>query len=412
MDGKMMSKTVFGFIEDEKTRQNETINLIASENYSSKEVRQAAASVFTDKYAEGYPGRRYYSGCQNVDRVEQYAIDGAKKLFGAEHANVQPHSGSNANLAVYMSCLQPGDTVLGMALDAGGHLTHGFRLNISGKLFNFVSYGVDKETETLDYDQIEELVIQHKPKLIVAGASAYPRVIDFKRLGNIAKKYNTLLMADMAHIAGLVAAGIHPSPVTYADFVTSTTHKTLRGPRGGLILCKEKHAAAIDRAVMPGTQGGPLVHLIAGKAIAFEEALQSSFADYQKQVVKNAVAMAEVFKNDGYRIISGGTDNHLFLVDVTSKKPDLHGKIVEELLENLGITLNRNMIPFDTAKPMTPSGIRIGTPAITTRGFGQDESVKVAKLICSAIEKQDDAEKLETIKKEVIKLCQAFPLHS
>ncbi len=408
----MMSKTVFGFIEDEKTRQNETINLIASENYSSKEVRQAAASVFTDKYAEGYPGRRYYSGCQNVDRVEQYAIDGAKKLFGAEHANVQPHSGSNANLAVYMSCLQPGDTVLGMALDAGGHLTHGFRLNISGKLFNFVSYGVDKETETLDYDQIEELVIQHKPKLIVAGASAYPRVIDFKRLGNIAKKYNTLLMADMAHIAGLVAAGIHPSPVTYADFVTSTTHKTLRGPRGGLILCKEKHAAAIDRAVMPGTQGGPLVHLIAGKAIAFEEALQSSFADYQKQVVKNAVAMAEVFKNDGYRIISGGTDNHLFLVDVTSKKPDLHGKIVEELLENLGITLNRNMIPFDTAKPMTPSGIRIGTPAITTRGFGQDESVKVAKLICSAIEKQDDAEKLETIKKEVIKLCQAFPLHS
>ncbi|MFC1854308.1 serine hydroxymethyltransferase [Candidatus Dependentiae bacterium] len=405
-----MNNKVFKIIQAESERQSGTINLIASENYSSKNVRSAAASVFTDKYAEGYPGRRYYAGCIHVDEVEKYAVELAKEIFGAGHANVQPHSGSNANLAVYMSCLEPGDTVLGMSLDCGGHLTHGFRLNISGKFFNFVSYGVDPKTERLDYDQVEVMIKKHKPKLLVSGASAYPRKIDFERLGKLTKKYGVLHMADMAHIAGLVAVGVHPSPVPHADFVTSTTHKTLRGPRGGMILCKEEHSAAIDKAVMPGIQGGPLVHLIAARAVAFEETLDPSFSDYQKSVVENAAAMASVFKENGYRIVSNGTDNHLFLVDIKSKYPDLDGKSVEVLLEGIGITLNRNMIPFDTSKPLAPSGIRIGTPAITTRGFGISESKIVAEMVCKSIAQRKNAQFLVKMRGEVLDLCKKFPV--
>jgi glycine hydroxymethyltransferase len=409
-----MSDFINNLIALEEARQNETLNLIASENYSSKDVRAAAASVFTDKYAEGYPGKRYYSGCEHVDTLELYAIDCAKKIFGAEHANVQPHSGSNANLAVYMSCIRPGDTVLGMALSAGGHLTHGHKMNISGKIFNFVPYGVNKETEMLDYEEIEKLAEEHKPKLFVVGASAYSRFIDYERCAKISEKFGMLLLVDMAHVAGLVAAKLHPNPTPYADFVTSTTHKTLRGPRGGIILCKEKHASKIDKAVMPGTQGGPLMHLIAAKAVAFEEAAFPEFIDYQKLVLSNAKLLSEEFAKRGYRIVSEKTGNHLFLIDLTGKKDgfgqELTGKLAEEKLNACNIALNRNTVPFDSRGPLVTSGVRIGTPAISTRGFGPKEVARLAGFICeiwSAGPGQDEL--VENIKKEVKEICLKFP---
>lgn len=411
-----MNSKIFELIKKEENRQESTINLIASENYAPIEVLKAAGSVLTNKYAEGYPGKRYYGGCEIIDEIEDYAREVGKKLFKAEHINVQPHSGSNANLAVYLSSLNSGDTLLGMSLAAGGHLTHGHKINFSGKIFNFIPYGVSPETEQIDYNEIEILANQHKPKMIVAGASAYSRFIDFEKLQKIAKNCNALLLIDMAHIAGLVAAGIHPSPIPYADFVSSTTHKTLRGPRGGLICCKLEHAQILDKAVMPGTQGGPLENIIAAKAVAFELGLKPEFKKYQEQVVKNAKAMVEEFKSLDYRIISGGTDNHLFLVDLKSKFKDtatlsITGKIVEQALEKCKINLNRNLIPFDKESPLKTSGIRIGTPAITTRGFGEKEAKQVVHFINEAIYKRDDEKFLSSIKIEVEKLCNLFPIY-
>lgn len=405
---------IFRFMLLESARQEQTLNLIASENYASDAVKMAAASAFTDKYAEGYSGKRYYAGCEYVDMVETYAIELAKELFGAEHANVQPHSGSNANLAVYMSCLQPGDTVLGMSLSAGGHLTHGHPNNISGKLFKFVSYGVDKLTERLDYDEVERLAREHHPKLLVAGASSYPRFIDYERLAAIAHANGALFMVDMAHVAGLIAAGVHPNPVPYADFVTTTTHKTLRGPRGGMILCKAQHAAAIDKAVMPGIQGGPLMHLIAAKAVALCEAKKESFEQYQRQVVENAKVMAQAFEMRGYRVVSGGTDNHLFMVDLSGRTDgsgaELTGRLVERRLDACGITLNRNAIPFDSKSTLVTSGIRIGTPALTSRGMGSKEMLKVVELILTALKATSDQDPVfESIRSEVAILCKRFP---
>ena len=399
---------VWAAIESEALRQQEGLEMIASENYTSPAVMQAVGSVLTNKYAEGYPGRRYYGGCEFVDVVEQLAIDRAKELFGAEHANVQPHSGSQANTAVYLSALEPGDTVLGLDLAQGGHLTHGMKLNISGKLYHFHSYGVDPVNHRIDFDQVAKLAREHKPKMIVAGASAYPREIFHDRFAEIAREVGAKLMVDMAHYAGLVAAGVHNSPVPYADYVTTTTHKTLRGPRSGLILCKNEFAKPVNSAVFPGIQGGPLMHVVAGKAVCFAEALQPSFKEYGRQVIDNARALAESLMSRGLRLISGGTDNHLVLVDVTSF--GIGGKIAEKALDHCGITVNMNMIPFDTRKPMDPSGIRIGSPALTTRGMGVDEFKKIGAWIATALKSHDDATVLEQIRSEVKQMTNHFPV--
>ncbi|HCY8707597.1 TPA: serine hydroxymethyltransferase [Staphylococcus aureus] len=403
-------KVIAEAIEREFQRQNSNIELIASENFVSEAVMEAQDSVLTNKYAEGYPGRRYYGGCEFVDVTESIAIDRAKALFGAEHVNVQPHSGSQANMAVYLVALEMGDTVLGMNLSHGGHLTHGAPVNFSGKFYNFVEYGVDKDTERINYDEVRKLALEHKPKLIVAGASAYSRTIDFKKFKEIADEVNAKLMVDMAHIAGLVAAGLHPNPVEYADFVTTTTHKTLRGPRGGMILCKEEYKKDIDKTIFPGIQGGPLEHVIAAKAVAFGEALENNFKTYQQQVVKNAKVLAEALINEGFRIVSGGTDNHLVAVDVKGSI-GLTGKEAEETLDSVGITCNKNTIPFDQEKPFVTSGIRLGTPAATTRGFDEKAFEEVAKIISLALKNSKDEEKLQQAKERVAKLTAEYPLY-
>jgi glycine hydroxymethyltransferase len=402
-------------INQEMERQETTLNLIASENYASKNVLNAAGSVLTNKYAEGYPGKRYYGGCQVIDEIENIAIDLAKKIFDADHANVQPHSGSTANFGVYFSQLKSGDTILGMSLASGGHLTHGHKINFSGCIFNAIGYGVNKDTEELDYNEIEMLAAQHKPKLIIAGTSAYSRLIDYKKFEEIAKKHNAKLLVDMAHIAGLVAARLIPSPVPYADFVSTTTHKTLRGPRGGMIMCKKEFGASIDKAIMPGIQGGPLMHIIAAKAIALNEALTPEFKTYQEQVLKNAKAMAKSFSDLGYRVISGGTDTHVFLVDIKSHK-DFNGQVsgrdVEELLEkHCNITLNRNMIPFDTQSPTNPSGVRVGSPAITTRGIKEVDAIQIVEWIDYAIRNRCDQGALGSVKEKVLDLCRKAPIY-
>lgn len=398
---------IWDIIQKEAKRQQQNIELIASENFVSQEVMDAQGSLLTNKYAEGYPGKRYYGGCEFVDQVEQLAIDRIKQLFGAEHVNVQPHSGSQANMAVYMSVLKPGDKVLGMDLNHGGHLTHGHPLNFSGMLYDFHAYGVEKETEQINYDEVLKIAKEIKPKLIVAGASAYARTIDFKRFKEIADEVDALLMVDMAHIAGLVAAGLHPTPVPYADFVTTTTHKTLRGPRGGVIICKEKYAKDLDRTVFPGDQGGPLMHVIAAKAVSFNEALQPAFVDYQQQVINNAKAMAKAFKERGVRVVSGGTDNHLLLIDVKSSF-GITGKQAEVLLDTISITANKNTIPFDTEPPMRASGIRIGTPAMTTRGFDEMTFIQVAEIICKVLQHNDDEQVLSEARKEVQQIMQNY----
>lgn len=398
---------VFNAIEKELNRQRNKIELIASENFVSEAVMEAVGSYLTNKYAEGYPSARYYGGCEYVDIVEDLARERAKKLFGAEHANVQPHSGAQANLAVYIAVLNPGDTVLGMNLSHGGHLTHGSKVNASGKLYNFIAYGVDEKTGRINYDELERLAIENKPKLILAGASAYSREIDFKRIREIADKTGSIFMVDMAHIAGLVAAGLHQNPVEYADIITSTTHKTLRGPRGGLILCKEQYAKQIDKAVFPGVQGGPLMHVIAGKAVCFGEALKPEFKEYQKQIIKNAKVLSEELIKYGFNLVSGGTDNHLMLIDLRNK--GITGKELETRLDDIGITVNKNSVPFDTEKPTITSGIRIGTPAVTTRGFKEEEMKKIAELINMTVESYE--EKKEVIKNEVKKICEKYPLY-
>ncbi|HEX5109070.1 MAG TPA: serine hydroxymethyltransferase [Vicinamibacterales bacterium] len=396
-------------IRDEMRRQNEGLELIASENFVSAAVREAAGSVLTNKYAEGYPGRRYYGGCEFVDVVESLAISRAKQLFGADHANVQPHSGAQANMAVYFALVQPGDTVLGMNLAHGGHLTHGHPLNFSGKLYTIVPYGVRKDDERIDYDELERLALERKPKMIIVGASAYPRRLDFQRVAGVAKAIGASVMVDMAHIAGLVAAGLHPSPVPHADVVTSTTHKTLRGPRSGLILCREAHAKEIDRTVFPGVQGGPLMHIIAAKAVCFKEAAEPGFADYQRQIVANAARLASALSTLGYRLVSGGTDNHLMLVDVFSK--GITGKAAETALGKAGITVNKNAIPFDQNPPMVASGIRVGTPAVTTRGMREPEMDAIADLIGRVLAAPEDDRVIGMVRKEVEALCRRFPLY-
>ena len=397
-------------INKELSRQRDKLEMIASENIVSKAVMQAQGSVLTNKYAEGYPGKRYYGGCEYVDVVEQLAIDRAKKLFGAEYANVQPHSGAQANTAVYFALLEPGDTILGMNLTDGGHLTHGSPVNISGKYFKSIPYGVDKETERIDYDELERLAKEHQPKLIVGGASAYSRVIDFERMAQIAKSVGAYLMIDMAHIAGLVAAGLHPSPVPYADVVTTTTHKTLRGPRGGLILCRDaEFGKQFNKAIFPGIQGGPLMHVIAAKAVAFKEALSDEFKVYQQQVLDNAKALADELVKKGFRIVSGGTDNHLMLVDLRSK--NITGKEAQFLLDEIGITANRNTIPFEPLSPFVTSGIRLGTPALTTRGLKEEDIREVADIIADVIENREDSAVIETTKAKVQAICKKFPLY-
>ena len=394
-------------MEDELNRQRNNIELIASENIVSEAVLQAMGSVLTNKYAEGYPAHRYYGGCKFVDVVENIAIERAKELFGCDHANVQPHSGANANLAVYFAVLQPGDTILGMSLAHGGHLTHGSPVSISGKYFKAVGYEVSADTNTIDYDELEKLALEVKPKIIVSGASAYPRVIDFKRIREICDKVGAYMMVDIAHIAGLVATGLHPSPVPYADFVTTTTHKTLRGPRGGMIMCKEQYAKLIDKAIFPGTQGGPLMHVIAGKAVAFGEALKPEFKAYQEQVIKNAKAMANKFVELGLKLVSGGTDNHLMLLDLSDF--DVTGKELENLLDEVNITLNKNAVPFDKRSPFVTSGVRIGTPAVTSRGFDEKDCEKVAELIVKIIKNKESA--IEEVKAEVKKLIEKHPIY-
>jgi glycine hydroxymethyltransferase len=411
--------TVAQALEDERRRQNEGLELIASENFVSPAVLAAMGSVMTNKYAEGYPGRRYYGGCQYVDIGEDLARERVKALFGAEHANVQPHSGAQANMGVYLAVMQPGDTMLGMDLTHGGHLTHGHPLNYSGKEFEVVAYGVDRETETIDYERLRELAIEHKPKLIVCGASAYPRTIDFERLRAIADEADALLMADIAHIAGLIAAGLHPSPVPHCQFVTSTTHKTLRGPRGGIVLCTSEWAEAIDKAVFPGVQGGPLMHIIAAKAVAFAEATEPDWKAYQERVVENSAALCEAVKGRGWRIVSGGTDNHLFLIDLGADF--ISGKKAERWLGLADITVNKNTVPFDTRKPYIASGLRIGTPAVTTRGMGPAEMETIAELIDRVLradeDKEDEAKmaafvaEMEAVKAEVHALTSKFPLY-
>ena len=397
-------------IDNETRRQHEGLELIASENFVSEAVLEAAGSVFTNKYAEGYPGKRYYGGCEFADVVENLARDRAKQLFGAEHANVQPHAGSQANMEAYAAVLQPGDTILGLNLAHGGHLTHGHHLNFSGKTYKIVPYGVTKETETIDYDELQKLAEEHRPKLIIGGGSAYPRIIDFARMRQIADKVGALFLVDMAHFAGLVAGGAHASPVPHAHIVTSTTHKTLRGPRAGMILSKAEFAAAIDKVVFPGMQGGPLVHIIAAKAICFQEAMRPEFRDYAKQVVANAKVLAETLAAEGFRIISGGTDTHLMLVDVFSK--GMLGSEAEKALGEAGITVNKNAIPFDTNPPMKPSGIRIGTPALTTRGMKEAEMRQVGRWIAESLLQRSDAAVLERVRKEVLELCETFPLYA
>lgn len=398
---------VWAAIAAEQTRQAEGLEMIASENFTSPAVMQAVGSVLTNKYAEGYPGRRYYGGCEFVDTVEDLARDRAKQLFGAEHANVQPHAGSQANSAVYLAAIQPGDTVLAFDLAHGGHLTHGMRLNSSGILYRFVHYGVRQDDHLLDFDQIVSLAREHKPKLIVAGASAYPREIPHDRFAEIAREVGAKLLVDMAHYAGLVAAGIHNSPVPYADFVTSTTHKTLRGPRGGIAMCRAEHAKDLDRSVFPGTQGGPLMHVVAGKAVAFAEALRPEFKVYAQQVVNNARTLAEALAAGGVKLVSGGTDNHLMLVDVTPL--GLGGKLAEAALDRCGITCNKNMIPYDERKPVDPSGIRLGTPALTTRGMGADEMRRVAAWILRVLKAPEDEQVIATTRQEVADLAEQFP---
>ena len=410
MDFKNLVKVdeeIYSLVEKELEREQDGIELIASENFASEAVMEAMGSYLTNKYAEGYPSKRYYGGCQVVDEVEELARERAKKLFGAEHANVQPHSGSQANMAVYFTILQPGDTVLGMNLSHGGHLTHGSAVNFSGRLYNFVSYGVNKETERIDYEEVRRLALEYKPKLIVAGASAYSRIIDFKKLKEICDEVAAYFMVDMAHIAGLVATGAHPSPVPYADFVTSTTHKTLRGPRGGLILCKEKYAKALDKNIFPGIQGGPLMHTIAAKAVCFKEALQPEFKEYIDRVVKNCKVLAEELVKYDFKLVSNGSDNHLILVDLNNK--DITGKDAEKLLDSIGITVNKNTVPNETKSPFVTSGIRIGTAAVTTRGFDEEDMKEVAALINDAIENKD--EDLSSLKNRVKALCSKHPLY-
>ncbi len=396
-------------VRDERHRQNSGLELIASENFVSRAVLEAAGSVLTNKYAEGYPGKRYYGGCEFVDVVERAAIARARALFGAEHANLQPHSGAQANMAVYLTLLQPGDTVLGMNLSHGGHLTHGHPLNFSGKLYTIVPYGVRKDDERIDYDELDRLADEHKPKMIIVGASAYPRVIDFSRFRRTADRVGAVVFTDMAHIAGLVAAGVHPSPVPHSDFVTTTTHKTLRGPRGGLVLCRERYAKDLDRTVFPGVQGGPLMHIIAAKAVCLKEAAEPSFADYQRQIVANASRLAAALVAAGFRLVSGGTDNHLMLVDVFSK--GITGKVAEAALDKAGITVNKNAIPFDPNPPMVASGVRIGTPAVTTRGMREAEMDTIAELITRALAAPADDRALAMVRTEVETLCRKFPLY-
>ena len=394
-------------IEAEANRQRQNIELIASENFVSEAVMEAMGSPLTNKYAEGYPGKRYYGGCEKVDIVEDLARDRAKEIFGAEHANVQPHSGAQANTAVYFAMLKPGDTILGMNLAHGGHLTHGSPVNLSGSYFNIVPYGVTEDTNTIDYDEVERLAVEHKPKMIVAGASAYPRVIDFERFSQIAKKVGAYLMVDMAHIAGLVAAGLHPNPVPYADFVTTTTHKTLRGPRGGMILCKAEYAKQIDKAVFPGIQGGPLMHIIAAKAVCFGEALSDEFKAYQQQIVKNAAQLAKTLTENGIKLVSGGTDNHLMLLDLTDT--GITGKELEARLDSVHITANKNAIPFDTQSPFITSGVRIGTPAVTSRGFVEEDMKIVGELIAKTIKDYEGTK--DEVCAKVAELCEKHPLY-
>ncbi len=406
---KTIDPEIFKIIKDEIERQNNTLELIASENFTSHAVLAAQGSVLTNKYAEGYPKRRWYGGCVNVDLAEELAIERAKKLFKAEHVNVQAHSGAQANMAVFFACLNIGDTVLAMDLACGGHLTHGHPLNFSGRFFKIVTYGVHHETEMLDYDEILEKAKEHKPKLILAGASAYPRTIDFKKFRFIADSVNAILMVDMAHIAGLVAAGMHPSPVPYADFVSSTTHKTLRGPRGGFILCKDKYSKIIDTQIFPGIQGGPLMHVIAAKAVAFKEAQTKEFKSYQKDVVDNAKALSAALEKFDFRIVSGGTDNHLMLVDLTNKS--ISGRDAQEILENVGITVNKNLIPFDKKSAIETSGIRLGTPSLTTRGMKIKQMQIIAELISGAIDKKDNKKEISSINEKVKSLVKKFPLY-
>lgn len=406
---KQFDKEIADAIQHETNKQHEKLQLIASENFVSEAVLEAQGSALTNKYAEGYPGRRYYGGCEFVDQAEILAIDRAKELFKAEHVNVQPHSGSQANMAVYLSVLTPGDVILGMNLSHGGHLTHGSKVNFSGKLFEVFSYGVKKETGMIDYDELEKLALEHKPKMIIAGASAYPRIIDFERFQQVAKKVDAYLTVDMAHIAGLVAAGEHLSPVPYSDFVTTTTHKTLRGPRGGMILCKEEYQKAIDKTVFPGIQGGPLMHVIAAKAVSFKEALSDEFKQYQKQIVLNAKKLTEALKEKGFKLVSDGTDNHLMLIDLHNK--NVTGKDAEIALEKAGIIVNKNMVPFDDQPPAITSGIRIGTPSITTRNMKEDEMVIIADFIDQIISNYTDDSVLNEINKKILDLCEKFPLY-
>ncbi len=400
---------IYTIIEQEKKRQQKQINLIASENYASKAILEATGSVLTNKYAEGYPGKRYYAGCEHVDSAEQLAIERCKKLFSVHHANVQPHSGSQANMGVMFAALKPGDTILGMSLAEGGHLTHGHPINFSGVFYNNVQYKVHPETNMLDYDEIEKIALECKPKLIIAGASAYSRIIDFEKFAYIAKKVKALLLADIAHIAGLIAANMHPTPVGHADFITSTTHKTLRGPRGGLIMCRKEWAEKIDKAIMPGIQGGPFMNVIAAKAVCFKEALQPNFKEYQQQIIKNAKVMAQEFIALGYDIVTGGTDNHLFIVDLRTK--NINGRLAEQILEKVGITVSRSCIPFDPQKPWITSGIRIGTPAITTRGMQEEQAKEIVRLIDEALQSHDNEKTLHSVTLKITKLAKKHPIY-
>jgi glycine hydroxymethyltransferase len=406
---KEVDPEIWNLIQKEIYRQEYQLEMIASENLADMAIMEAEGSCLMNKYAEGYPFSRYYGGCENVDEVEKLAIERVKLLFGAEHANVQPHSGTQANMAVYFAILNPGDTILSMNLSHGGHLSHGAEVNFSGKFYKIVHYGVSRETEMIDYEEVRAIALEHKPKLIIAGASAYPRIIDFEAFFKIAQEVGAYLMVDMAHIAGLIAAGVHPSPVPYSDFVTSTTHKTLRGPRGGFILCKEKYAKIIDKTVFPGIQGGPHMNIIAAKAVCFKEALQPEFRSYQQQVVKNAKVIAEVFKNEGFRVVSGGTDTHLVLVDVSIK--GLTGAEAEKILEEAGITVNKNSIPFDTRPPRITSGIRIGTPAITTRGLKETEVEEVAHYMCEVLKNPDKEDLRKKIREKIREICKKFPFY-
>lgn len=407
---KQVDPEVYSAIQSEKNREREKILLIASENYVSKAVLEAQGSIFTNKYAEGYPGRRYYGGCEYADKVETLAIKRCQELFGAEHINVQPHSGTQANIAVYLSFLKPGDTILGMSLAHGGHLSHGSAVNFSGSIFNSVTYGVNRETGLIDYDEVRSLAKKYHPKMIIAGASAYSRLLDFRAFSDIARETGALFMADIAHIAGLVAAGVHISPVPYADFVTTTTHKTLRGPRGGMIMCKAEYGKAIDKMIFPGIQGGPLVHVIAAKAVALKEALSEQFRVYQEQVLKNSKRLAGELMKKGFKIFSNGTDNHLMLIDLTDN--NITGKEAEEALDIAGITVNKNSIPYDSRPPAVTSGIRLGTPCVTTRGMGESEMVEIAEIITEVLKNHANPEKVKTLNRRVNALCENFPIYS